>query len=313
MNDERQHITPRTYDYPVVERFSWSAILAGVFITLGIFISFLTLGLSLGLAVMDFEDGISLTATTWFSSIWIVLSFLSALAVATYCTARLSSRGSYISGVLNGLTVWAVASVFLFYGATKSSAKIIASTGQMVTEQLKGVTEPLTSNLLGSSPLEDVNLDYFKEVYKDVEAPELKRSVQFELRKLTREAQSTARKILKNPNQAKSSLSQLKATAQGSYASIRDEYGKERIAEIIARNSDLSQSEVAKAAGQWETKLNNVGAELESFFSKVESEVVDAADSAKNSVATTSFLMFLFLGLGFIVSFFSSSIAAKRI
>jgi len=308
MINDTQTISQR--NNTVLERFSWSAILAGVFITLGIFLSLLTLGLSLGLAVMSFEGGISLTASTWFSSIWLVLSFLSALAFATYCTARLSSRGSYISGVLNGLTVWAVTSVFIFYAATKGSAQIIASSGHVVAEQLKDIAGPVMSNL-GTGSLEDINLEYFEEAYKDINAPELKLSIKKEMKTLKREAQKAVREILKSPNTAQTSLTTLKSSANESFSRLRTKYDKEKIAGIIARNSELSQEEVERAATEWEIKLNNLAEELEEFFTKVEKEAIEAANAAKNSVATTSFLMFLFLCLGFFVSLYSSSRASK--
>ncbi len=310
MINDTPPISTRTYDNSV-DRFSWSAILAGVFITLGIFLSLLTLGLSLGLAVMSFENGVSLTASTWFSSIWIVLSFLVALAVATYSTARLSSRGSYISGVLNGLTVWAVTSVFIFYAVTKSSGQIIASSGQAVTEQIKDMAEPVMSNL-GNGSLEDLNLEYFEEAYKDIDAPELKISIKKEIMKLKRDAKKVAKEILKNPNTTQSSLTRLKTSAKESLADIQNEYDKEKIAAIIARNSELTQPEVERAATQWEIKLKNLAQELDQFFTRVEKEAVETANAAKNSVAATSFLLFLFLCLGFFVSLYSSSKASKK-
>lgn len=309
MNVERQHVATVN---PIIERFSWSAIIAGVFMTLAIFISLMLLGLSLGLAVMDFENGISLTATSWFTGIWTVLSFLIALAAATFSTARLTGQPSRISGVLNGLTVWAVVSVFMFYAVTKSTGQVVASTSGAVTSQLKGMTESATGGMLNQSNLEDINLQGIEDIYKDIDAPELKSDLEAELKKLKADASQIAKDMLINPSNTKSSIEKLKSSAKESVANIRKEYDEEKIAGIIAKNSELSKAEAEKAAREWEMKLDGMAEEMDKVFEKIETEVVDVADSAKNSVATTSFLMFLFLCLGFVVTIFASSAASRK-
>lgn len=294
-------------------RFSWSAIFAGVFMALAIFLTLMMLGLSLGLAVMDFENGVSLTASGWFSGLWTVLSFLAALALATYSTARLTGYTTLMAGVLNGLTVWAVVSLTLFYMVGRGSGQMISKTSKAVSQPLKGLTESVTAGVIGQGDIPKIRFRALENMYKDLDAPELKKSIEQELESLKEKAQDVAKNTLINPDSAKSNLNQLKESAQESVSHIRDEYDRDKIASIIARNSKLTEEEAQRAAAEWEIKLDNMDREMDKLFTQLEKDVIQAADSTKNVVAASSFLMFLFLGLGFIVSIVSSFMATKQI
>lgn len=295
-----------------IEKFSWSAIISGVFMTLAIFITLMLLGLSLGLAVMDFKNGISLTATGFFTGIWTVLSFLVALGVATYVTAGMTGYSSRVSAVLNGLTIWAVVSLTIFYFVTKSSGRIVANSASAVSNQVQDMAQTASAGLLGQGQFPELNLKPIEDAYNDFDAPELKSSVEKELKSLKAQANSLGKQILINPDSAKSNIERLKASAKGSVAKLRREFDKEKIAAIISRNSSLTPNEAQQAAQEWSDRLNNISNEMEKLFNNVESKVVKVADSAKNSVAATSFLMFVFLSLGFFVSVLSSSMAMKN-
>lgn len=290
-------------------KLSWSAIVAGVFIALAVFVTLMFLGASLGLAVMNFEGGVSLSVSSWFSGLWLLLSFALALAIASYSTAKISNLPTTMSAILNGVTVWSVVSLSLFLVASKGAGEMLSKTGEAVS-QVKDIPQSSMASAVGSA-LPDIDLKELQNMYKEIDAPEMKQSLEQELSKLKQQAQAAVKDTIIQPDRMEENFHQLRESTKESLDSLRQEYDQEKIADVISRNTDLSEREAQVAAQRWEKKLEDVEYIVENSFQKVEEEVTEVANETKNVAAASSFLVFLFFGVGLIVSIFSSTMALR--
>lgn len=107
----------------------WSAIFAGVAVTLAMLCFFQVLGLAIGVSLLDLTDmgaigdgfGIGVV-------IWGILSWCASLFLGAMLTARLSGEGNEAVGLLNGVTLWAATSLVVMVLAYSSFASLLGGT-----------------------------------------------------------------------------------------------------------------------------------------------------------------------------------------
>jgi hypothetical protein len=98
-----------------LRHISWGAILAGIAVTMVIYIGLNLLGLAVGASVIDMmEDPLSFEFATG-TVVWIAASGLISLFAGGWVAGRMSRSYSEVDGVVHGIVVWAVASLVMFF------------------------------------------------------------------------------------------------------------------------------------------------------------------------------------------------------
>jgi hypothetical protein len=95
---------PTTRDVlPVYSRISWGALLAGLFVTLAVFVLLSTLGVAIGISSVDatHRDNIAIGA-----GVWAIVTSLIAFFVGGCVTSRLTAGESRMEAVLYGTVLW---------------------------------------------------------------------------------------------------------------------------------------------------------------------------------------------------------------
>jgi hypothetical protein len=108
----------RTRDVlPVYSRVSWGALLAGLFVTLAVFVLLSTLGVAVGISSSDAagRDSIAVGAGVW-AVLTVLLAFFSGGCVVSRCTAGETKTeavmyGTVLWGAAFALILWATGSV----------------------------------------------------------------------------------------------------------------------------------------------------------------------------------------------------------
>ncbi|MBA2491115.1 MAG: hypothetical protein ACR2KU_03810 [Gammaproteobacteria bacterium] len=103
--------------YEVVKRISWGAIIAGTLVALVIQMTLSMLGLGIGLGVMD-PNAQALSGVGIGAGIWLVVSTLVSLYIGGFMAGRLAGIPAKGDGFLNGIVVWALATLLTLYLAT---------------------------------------------------------------------------------------------------------------------------------------------------------------------------------------------------
>ncbi len=109
--------TVRTRDVlPVYSRISWGAILAGLFVTMAVFVLLSTLGLAIGISAADTTDRENITVG---AGIWAVVTALLAFFCGGCVVSRFTAGETRAEAVMYGTVLWG-ASFALILWATGS-------------------------------------------------------------------------------------------------------------------------------------------------------------------------------------------------
>ncbi len=102
-------------------RMSWSAIFAGTCLTLGFGIFFLLLGNAIGLSVINTVRTDISGALKFFSWLYMAATFVFSYALGAYFCSHPNVVDTPSSGIVHGLTTWALSSVVFVSVATIAS------------------------------------------------------------------------------------------------------------------------------------------------------------------------------------------------
>jgi hypothetical protein len=112
---------------------SWSAIVAGGLVSLGVWFLLHTLGMGVGLIAVDPDYASSLRAVGIGTGIWSLVAPLIGLFVGGMVTARLSGSLTRLSAVIHGAVLWSIATIVslmvmvALVGAVLDGVSLIAS------------------------------------------------------------------------------------------------------------------------------------------------------------------------------------------
>ncbi|WP_207460123.1 hypothetical protein [Azospirillum sp. SYSU D00513] len=136
----------------VHRRVSWSAVFAGVVLTLAIQLLLSMLGVGVGMTTIDPAAGANgLPEPTSFSmgaGIWWTVSYMIALAVGGYVAARLAGVSLRGDGMIHGLLTWAFALLVSAYLVTTAVGGIMGG----AFSALGNVTSGLTQTVQQAAP-----------------------------------------------------------------------------------------------------------------------------------------------------------------
>ena len=308
----------------VMPKFSWSSALAGALIALVTYVAFMLLGGALGLSIMSFEDGINLSAASWGTGIfWIVFSSVS-IAFGAYIAGRLSQNVSGFAGAMNGLLVWALLSVVNISFTTSTAGKIAGAAGNViegsagvVENSLAGLSEMDIDTNIGAL-LGIENMDQLQAKIDEIEAPEVKAVIEREFNSVKSNLRQAGITILKNPDSSENAISSLKAEIRSSLNTIDRELNQEKLTEVVANNSDLSEPEANQIASEWRGEFNELMttvdrniAQLEQRAEQFAENAQETADNAADDIAGFMGILFALFLVGFIVSIIFGRMGAR--
>jgi hypothetical protein len=132
-DDDAPHLSPSTPAEDVrtilLNRISWSAVLAGVVVSLVTQLILNLLGIGLGASTIDptasAADNPSVTSFSIGAGMWWALSGIIAAAAGGYAAGRLAGRPKESTAGWHGLTAWAFTTLLVFYLLTSTLGGIV--------------------------------------------------------------------------------------------------------------------------------------------------------------------------------------------
>jgi len=127
----------------MLNRISWSAVLAGVVIALVTQLILNMIGLGVGVATIDPGAGAaenpSAKSLSIGAGIWFVLSGVIAAFAGGYAAGRLAGKPKESTAGWHGLTAWALTTLLIFYLLTSTVGSLLGGAYNTVTSALGGV------------------------------------------------------------------------------------------------------------------------------------------------------------------------------
>ncbi len=294
----------------ILPHISWGAIAGGTLIAFALFFLFTLLSSVVGIAVMDFENGISLTASTWSTGIWLFASYSIAVGVGAYTAARLSGSVTSFSGVASGLVVWSIISL-LTVSSIANGISFMASKSANAVASLVPANYSAFQNLDVQIGMDDLSYRQIENSIEQIAAPEVKEAVRSEYVQIKATVRDVVIAAAINPNRVERGLERIQMQLQSSKDRLANLATEDKIKNIIEKNSDLSESQVNRMAKNWEREINEISQRLDTTIPRLRNEVqqaqeeiVQEADMIKNDIATTLAVLFGVLLMGLILSGF---------
>jgi hypothetical protein len=147
-DDDAPHLSPATpaedFRTILINRVSWSAVLAGVVVSLVTQLILNLLGVGLGASTLDpaagAGDNPSAAAFSIGAGLWWAISGIIAAAAGGYTAGRLSGRPKESTAGWHGLTAWALTTLVIFYLLTSTLGGIIGGAYRTVAGAASSIT-----------------------------------------------------------------------------------------------------------------------------------------------------------------------------
>jgi ElaB/YqjD/DUF883 family membrane-anchored ribosome-binding protein len=142
----------------MLQRISWGAVIAGTFVAIAIDIMLSLLGVAAGVKAINplpepGEEPTDFAKWSMGSGLWMMASVIIALAAGGWVAARTAGLPTEADGVIHGVLVWAVATVFSMFVLTTFGGKVIGSVAGLVKYVLDmlGTAAGMTAQVAGNT------------------------------------------------------------------------------------------------------------------------------------------------------------------
>jgi hypothetical protein len=278
-----------------VSKLTWGAVIAGAVVTLVVVMMVILLGMAIGLFSLGHvaEDG-SFGSLGMGSAIWWVLSWLVGLFCGGWLTARFAGLQRRHDGVLHGVVTWAVTFLVSLFLLTSVLGAVIGGTFGILGAAVRSV-----GDVVGAAPEaasfitgEEEPLQKVMDEARDIVEQVRERGGDQAVNELT----STIREVFRQPEVTPAD--------------------RQRIIDLLARNTDLSQQEAQRATDRWTQVYQDVRGGIKDVVGQVP-DTIDKISNAMAGAAVWSFfaqLLGIFAaGLGGMVGRVSGEVVIDRV
>jgi hypothetical protein len=268
-------------------RISWAAIFGGVIFVMALQLLLSMLGVGIGLGTVNVNAGTTPHASSpgIGAGIWWVISSCLALFIGGYITAWLAGIEIRFDGLLHGLLIWAMTTVFTIYLLTSAIGGIIgggfSALGGVASTAGSGLSSAAKPVAQAAGVTPDAMQDQVQAFLQPANPDPAAMS-----------PQDAQKEVAKN----------LAVYARGGADA---QAARERIIDIMAVQMKISRDDAAKRFDETEAKLQQTKAQAVQ-------EAKNAADESAAAASKTSFAAFVMLLLGAIAAAFGGALAVQR-
>jgi ElaB/YqjD/DUF883 family membrane-anchored ribosome-binding protein len=318
-NSEGQ--TPLTTDHhihstntaPLLQRISWSAIIAGAVLAMVVSLILNLLGTAVGSASIDpLEEGNPLSGMGTGAGIWLVVSGVISLFIGGWVAGRLSQR----EGALHGVLVWATVSLVTVYlvssavtGVVRGGMSLAGSGISAVGSGIAQVAPSVGNTVQDQLRQQGIEFD-LNDVQSEIETamrqtgkPELDpANVEREAQEAGNDAQQTAQRSAENPQQADNQLGDLLNRVKEKGDEAWNAADREAMVNLIKARTGKSDAEANQIVDQAQESYRKAYAQYEELKATAEQKAREAADVAAKRVSQASWILLAMLVLSGIVA-----------
>jgi polyhydroxyalkanoate synthesis regulator phasin len=244
----------------------WGAVFAGVVIAIASQMLFALIGSSIGLAVVNFEDGTNFRAIQIGALLWWIVTGAIALYAGGMVSGRMSGVTWQLDAVIHGMLTWAVTTIVTFFFLTTGLGALIAGGYGLLRAAGASVATvaPPIAEQLGN--------------------PELRNELGSLLRERGVDPQNVA------------SIQEQIVVGVASFAMTDNPVEqKQQVVDLLTRNTNMNADEATAKVGEWAQKFQVMKED-------VREQTRDAAQTASKSAAKGAFVSWVMLVIGVIVS-----------
>ena len=295
----------------MLSKISWSAILAGVLVSLVVMLVLNLLGIGIGLASIN-----PVTEASPFSGvgtgavIWYILSNLIAIFAGAYTAARLSGIPIPVISTFHGILSWCLYTLISFWLLTTAVGTIVSGVGSAISQTLSSVGSVVgggqnsngqsqQSGQSSSLSLDKITSEV-KQILRQTDDPALQPNA---LENSAENATQLARQALRSGNaMSDQEISGMLQQLLSKGGNLVDKVDQKDVASVIASRTGMSQEEANNAAETVVRNFNEAKQEAQQIAEQAKQQAKETAAKAADVASSAAIWSFVALVLGAIVA-----------
>lgn len=262
-------------------RISWGAIFAGTIVALVIELVLSLLGLGIGLGTVNPATEENLLGGVGIGAgIWMAISMIIALFAGGWVAARLAGYPRSLAGILHGIVVWGVATLFSFYLMTTALGMLVSGVVGVIGKGISLIGTGITTAVTTRGAPEGLSLD----------------AVMNQAQQLL-----TQRGAAMDPELKEA----LQSILTGRDVSPSD---RQRVAIMLAQRTKMSQSEAEQAVATWIQQRQQAEQALQQFGGRA----MQVTEQTMDTLSKAAILAFIALVLGGVAAAIGGAIGAPK-
>lgn len=287
-----------------LKRISWSAIFAGVIISILVYLLLSILGTAVGASTIDpLKEQNPLDHIGTGALIWTGVSMLISIAAGGYASGRLAQREGALHGVLmfgvnTLISLWFL--VVVVNSAVSGAASVVGSGLQTLGSGISAAAPPVTQMVKDKLGENNINLDSLQNeletTLRQTGKPELQpENLQNKAEGEVNNAQSQAANTANHPQTADTDVVNfIKGLVQRDESTFQAA-DRDALKNIIKARTGKSDQEVEQIVAQTEKSYQQARAKYEELKQQAEQKAREAADKAAAATAKASWFAFFLL------------------
>jgi ABC-type transport system involved in multi-copper enzyme maturation permease subunit len=287
-----------------LKRISWSAIFAGVILSVVIYLLLTILGTAIGATTIDpLKEQNPLDGMGTGAAIWTGLSMLISIGAGAFITGRLAQR----EGALHGLLMWAVNTLFVVWlaisllsSAVSGTASVIGSGFSMVGNGISAIAPSIANK--AKETLKENNFDLgnvqseLEKTLQQTGKPELQpQALKNDANKESQTAQNQAQNTANNPQNADTDLANwFKGVLQRNQDTLQAA-DVDALKNIIKARTGKSDQEVDQIVAQTQKSYEQARQKYQELKAQAEQKAREAAQQAAAATAKASWMTLIVL------------------
>ena len=273
-----------------LKRVSWSAIFAGVVVTLSAQLLLSLLGVAIGLGTIDpaTADTPGATSLGIGAGLWWLVSTIVSLVLGGYTAAWLAGIGRRFDGMLHGLVTWGVTLLLTLYLLSSAIGGAIGGAFTVIGNVTGAAASAAGEGIRAAAP----------QVAEMAPSPDQLRE---QARQFLRPSDADPATLSPEDAQAEIAANLPRLAAGGSQA----EQAEQRIVAIMAAQLQIPQEEAQR-------RFDEAQAQMTQAVDQASAAATRAADTAASVGSTGSFMAFAALLLGAAAAAIGGSMAVSR-
>ncbi|MEN4889286.1 TIGR04086 family membrane protein [Erwinia billingiae] len=287
-----------------LKRISWSAIFAGVILSVVIYLLLTILGTAIGATTIDpLKEQNPLDGLGTGAAIWTGLSMLISIGAGAFITGRLAQR----EGALHGLLMWAVNTLFVVWlaisllsSAVSGTASVIGSGFSMVGNGISAIAPSIANK--AKETLKENNFDLgnvqseLEKTLQQTGKPELQpQALKNDANKESQTAQNQAQNTANNPQNADTDLANwFKGVLQRNQDTLQAA-DVDALKNIIKARTGKSDQEVDQIVAQTQKSYEQARQKYQELKAQAEQKAREAAQQAAAATAKASWMTLIVL------------------
>ncbi len=285
-----------------IKRVSWGAIFAGAVVAIVTQIALSLMGLGLGLGAFDpATSNDTLRGLGIGAGIWLAVSTVISFYTGGYVAGRLAGLPKRPDGLIHGVVMWGVVSLFTIYLASSAVGSVVSGAFGVV-----GNIAQTAGNAVAAVVPDDINMgnrisDFDLQTAQD-EAVSILRDaglnpdeLEERVRDESAEVQAAARQ---SPEEAENAL-------RNSIRSLSDEASqvdRDNIVDLLVARTEMDRAEARRAVANYEGTLRDMRARAGAELDTLGTQAVGAAERATDALGNAAWWAFLAMLIGVIAA-----------